>query len=71
MRDYDPTTVTLILAHLRRDVRALNDMARAKLVERGLVEPRKIPRCAHALAVDVDRVDDAQALLNRKRRTRP
>jgi Ti-type conjugative transfer relaxase TraA len=38
-RDYDPGKSTLILAHLRRDVRALNDMARAKLVERGLVEP--------------------------------
>jgi hypothetical protein len=38
-RDYDPSKSTLILAHLRRDVRALNDMARAKLVERGLVEP--------------------------------
>jgi Ti-type conjugative transfer relaxase TraA len=37
-RDYDPSKSTLILAHLRRDVRALNDMARAKLVERGLVE---------------------------------
>lgn len=36
-RDYDPSKSTLILAHLRRDVRALNDMARAKLVERGLV----------------------------------
>ncbi len=36
-RDHDPTKTTLILAHLRRDVRALNDMARAKLVERGLV----------------------------------
>lgn len=37
-RDYDPSTSTLILAHLRRDVRALNEMARAKLVERGLVD---------------------------------
>ncbi|MDA9537429.1 Dtr system oriT relaxase [Bradyrhizobium sp. CCBAU 21362] len=37
-RDYDPSRSTLILAHLRRDVRALNEMARAKLVERGLVE---------------------------------
>lgn len=37
-REYDPQKSTLILAHLRRDVRALNDMARAKLVERGLVE---------------------------------
>ncbi|KWV49110.1 Dtr system oriT relaxase [Rhizobium altiplani] len=36
-RDYDPQKSSLILAHLRRDVRMLNDMARAKLVERGLV----------------------------------
>lgn len=37
-RDYDPEKSTLILAHLRRDVRQLNTMAREKLVERGLVE---------------------------------
>jgi Ti-type conjugative transfer relaxase TraA len=37
-RDYDPAKSTLILAHLRRDVRALNDMARGKLIERGLIE---------------------------------
>lgn len=36
-RDYDPAKSTLILAHLRRDVRALNDMARARLIERGLL----------------------------------
>ncbi len=36
-RDYDPTKSTLILAHLRRDVRTLNDMARTRLIERGLV----------------------------------
>ncbi|AGB73794.1 MULTISPECIES: Ti-type conjugative transfer relaxase TraA [Rhizobium] len=36
-RDYDPQRSSLILAHLRRDVRMLNGMARAKLVERGLV----------------------------------
>jgi len=36
-RDYDPTKTTLILAHLRRDVRMLNEMARAKLVERGVI----------------------------------
>ena len=36
-RDYDPGKSSLILAHLRRDVRALNDMARAKLMERGLL----------------------------------
>jgi Ti-type conjugative transfer relaxase TraA len=36
-RDYDKTKTTLILAHLRRDVRMLNVMARGKLVERGIV----------------------------------
>ncbi|RUV66112.1 Dtr system oriT relaxase, partial [Mesorhizobium sp. M5C.F.Cr.IN.023.01.1.1] len=36
-RDYDPTKTSLILAHLRRDVRMLNVMAREKLVARGLV----------------------------------
>ncbi|CUX66429.1 Conjugal transfer protein TraA [Agrobacterium tumefaciens str. Kerr 14] len=36
-RDYDQTKTTLILAHLRRDVRMLNVMAREKLVERGIV----------------------------------
>ncbi len=36
-REYDPSKSNLILAHLRRDVRALNDLARAKLVERGIV----------------------------------
>jgi Ti-type conjugative transfer relaxase TraA len=35
--DYDQTRTTLILAHLRRDVRMLNVMAREKLVERGIV----------------------------------
>ena len=35
--DYDQTKTTLILAHLRRDVRMLNLMAREKLVERGFV----------------------------------
>jgi Ti-type conjugative transfer relaxase TraA len=37
-RDYDPEKSTLILAHLRRDVRQLNTMAREKLVERGIIE---------------------------------
>ena len=37
-RDHDPGKSTLILAHLRRDVRQLNMMARAKLIERGLIE---------------------------------
>ncbi|MBB3458823.1 Ti-type conjugative transfer relaxase TraA [Rhizobium sp. BK313] len=36
-RDYDPAKTTLILAHLRRDVRLLNELARARLVERGLI----------------------------------
>ncbi|MEZ5784485.1 MAG: Ti-type conjugative transfer relaxase TraA [Rhizobiaceae bacterium] len=35
--EYDLEKSTLILAHLRRDVRTLNVMAREKLVERGLV----------------------------------
>ncbi len=35
--DYDQTKTTLILAHLRRDVRMLNVMAREKLVEHGIV----------------------------------
>jgi Ti-type conjugative transfer relaxase TraA len=34
---YDPTKSTLILAHLRRDVRMLNIRAREKLVARGVV----------------------------------
>ncbi|RUV67305.1 MAG: Ti-type conjugative transfer relaxase TraA [Mesorhizobium sp.] len=36
-RDYDPAKTTLILAHLRRDVRMLNELAREKLVERGIL----------------------------------
>jgi Ti-type conjugative transfer relaxase TraA len=36
-RDYRPDRSCLILAHLRRDVRALNARARERLVERGLV----------------------------------
>ncbi|RWK26978.1 Ti-type conjugative transfer relaxase TraA [Mesorhizobium sp.] len=36
-RDYDPAKTTLILAHLRRDVRMLNEFAREKLVERGIL----------------------------------
>ena len=36
-RDYDPGKSTLILAHRRRDVRMLNEMARAKLLERNIV----------------------------------
>jgi Ti-type conjugative transfer relaxase TraA len=36
-QNYDPAKSTLILAHLRRDVRMLNVMAREKLVARGVV----------------------------------
>lgn len=36
--EYDPAKSTLILAHRRVDVRLLNEMARSKLVERGLIE---------------------------------
>ncbi len=35
--DYDPQKSSLILAHLRRDVRLLNELAREKLVQRGMV----------------------------------
>ena len=37
-REYDPDKATLILAHRRVDVRLLNEMARGKLVERGVIE---------------------------------
>ncbi|WP_312364379.1 Ti-type conjugative transfer relaxase TraA [Ensifer sp.] len=37
-RDYDPNRTTVILAHLRRDVRMLNEKARAKLIERGVIK---------------------------------
>ncbi|SON58425.1 putative conjugal transfer protein TraA (plasmid) [Hartmannibacter diazotrophicus] len=37
-RDYDPAKSSLILAHLRRDVRLLNTLARQTLIERGLIE---------------------------------
>nr|WP_236766994.1 Ti-type conjugative transfer relaxase TraA [Agrobacterium tumefaciens] len=36
--EYDPAKATLILAHRRVDVRLLNEMARGKLVERGVIE---------------------------------
>ncbi|QCJ00679.1 Ti-type conjugative transfer relaxase TraA [Agrobacterium larrymoorei] len=36
-RDYDPDKTTLILAHRRRDVRELNELARGRLVERCIV----------------------------------
>ncbi|PWE52589.1 Ti-type conjugative transfer relaxase TraA [Metarhizobium album] len=37
-RDYDPAKTSLILAHLRRDVHMLNQMARIRLVERGVLD---------------------------------
>ena len=43
-REYDPSKSTLILAHLRRDVRMLNEMARSKLIERGVIEPGHVFR---------------------------
>ncbi|MBW9051531.1 Ti-type conjugative transfer relaxase TraA [Rhizobium mesosinicum] len=36
-RDYDPDKTSLILTHLRRDVRTLNEKARAALIGRGIV----------------------------------
>lgn len=36
-RGYDPNKSSLILAHLRRDVRMLNEMARTALIERGVI----------------------------------
>ncbi|EJT00813.1 AAA family ATPase, partial [Rhizobium sp. CCGE 510] len=48
-REYDPAKTTLMLAHLRRDVRLLNDMARAKLVERGLVSEGRTFRTADGM----------------------
>ena len=36
-RDYDPAKTSLIVAHLRRDVRMLNEQARAALIKRGIV----------------------------------
>jgi Ti-type conjugative transfer relaxase TraA len=35
--DYDPKKSSLMLAHLRRDVRALNERARAVLIDRGIL----------------------------------
>ena len=37
-RGYDPSKSSMILAHLRRDVRTLNRLARARLIERGIIE---------------------------------
>ncbi|WP_026622784.1 Ti-type conjugative transfer relaxase TraA (plasmid) [Ensifer sp. WSM1721] len=48
-RDYDPKKSALIVAHLRRDVRLLNEMARAKLVERGVVGEGRAFRTADGM----------------------
>lgn len=45
-REYDPAKSTLILAHLRRDVRMLNQLARAKLIERGIIEQGSVFKTA-------------------------
>jgi Ti-type conjugative transfer relaxase TraA len=37
-RSYDPAKTALILAHLRRDVRDLNERAREALIKRGVIE---------------------------------
>lgn len=47
--DYDPAKSMLMLAHLRRDVRMLNTMARAKLVERGIVGEGHVFRTADGI----------------------
>ncbi|MBO9136745.1 Ti-type conjugative transfer relaxase TraA (plasmid) [Rhizobium sp. B230/85] len=48
-RDYDPAKSMLMLAHLRRDVRTLNVMAREKLVERGILSEGHAFRTADGL----------------------
>ncbi|MBP1886571.1 Ti-type conjugative transfer relaxase TraA [Ensifer mexicanus] len=45
-RDYDPTKTSLMLAHLRRDVRMLNQMARIKLIERGVLDKGSVFKTA-------------------------
>lgn len=37
VEDYDPDRSSLILAYMRRDVRALNDLVRSALIERGQI----------------------------------
>lgn len=37
-REYNPSDTSLILAHLRRDVRMLNELAREKLLHRGVID---------------------------------
>ncbi len=48
-RDYDPEKSSLILAHLRRDVRMLNELARQKLVERSIVEEGDVFKTADGI----------------------
>ncbi|MDO3445448.1 Ti-type conjugative transfer relaxase TraA [Agrobacterium sp. V1] len=38
IREYDPAKSILILAHLRRDVHMLNELVRARLIEKGVIE---------------------------------
>jgi hypothetical protein len=45
-RDYDAAKTSLILAHLRRDVRMLNQMARIKLIERGILDEGSVFKTA-------------------------
>lgn len=48
-RDYDPKKSMLMLAHLRRDVRMLNVLAREKLVERGVIGEGHVFRTADGI----------------------
>jgi Ti-type conjugative transfer relaxase TraA len=48
-RDYDPKKSMLMLAHLRRDVRMLNIMARQKLIERGILSEGHAFNTAHGI----------------------
>lgn len=50
--DYDPAKSMLMLAHLRRDVLMLNIMARAKLVERGIVGDGHAFKTADGIRLD-------------------
>lgn len=49
VRDHDQTRSSLILAHLKRDVRLLNSLAREALIARGLIEPGHAFRTAEGL----------------------
>ncbi|WEZ86216.1 Ti-type conjugative transfer relaxase TraA (plasmid) [Rhizobium sp. 32-5/1] len=48
-RDYDPAKSMLMLAHLRRDVRILNVLAREKLVERGILSEGHVFKTADGI----------------------